>query len=373
MDEEIHIVEELCAMQTKANKINGVKELMDIYPLQDKLPVLLLYNLDPTWPPEDINESLGSAKILFDALQGEGHLVTEVRLEDQDLPGLLRPYSPSDYIVFNVCEEIPGIPHSYDIIAQTLEELGFTFTGADSKSLSFSEDKRLVKQQLDSCSIPTPRWQVFTSTTSNGWKYFPAIVKPALDHCSFGITRESVVWSRDELASRVSYILDAFNGLALVEEFIDGCEYHVTVVGNGQLHVLPPAEMDFSAFQEARDRLCTYESKHDPKSKAYNLIRLNLPARLSEKDQKSLMEVTLAGYRATACRDYARLDIRRRNGTFYILDINPNADISPDTSPVLAAEYAGLSYGKFGSLLINIAAQRHPAFAPAISEVVVLG
>lgn len=360
-------------MQTKANKVNGVKELMDIYPFQEKLPVLLLYNLDPMWSTEDINESIESAQILLDALRGEGHLVTEVRLENQDLPGLMRPYSPEDYIVFNVCEEIPGIPHSYDLIAQTLEELGFTFTGADSKALSFSEDKRKVQQRLSSCGIDTPRWQIFDSASSDGWTTYPAIVKPALDHCSLGVTRESVVWSGDELASRVGYIIDAFNGPALVEEFIDGREFDVTVIGNGRLHVLPLAEMDFSAFEDARDRLCTYESKFDPHSQAYNLIKFRLPTELTLDEEKLLIQAALDGYRVTDCRDYARLDIRLRNGIFYILDINHNADIRPDSYPALAAEYAGLSYGKFGSVLINIAAQRHPAFVPAISEVAVLG
>jgi D-alanine-D-alanine ligase len=327
---------------------------------QNKLPVLLLYNLDPAWLPMEIDESRELAQKLCNALRGEGHPVTEACLEDQDLAGLLQYHDPDKCILFNTCEEIPGIPHSYDLIAKTLEDLGFIFTGADSKALSLNQDKRLVKQRLEACGLPTPRWQVFNSASRDGWKIFPAIVKPALDHCSFGVTRDSVVWSEDELTDRMGYIIDAFQGPALVEEFIDGSEFHVTVIGNGRLHMLPPAEMDFSAFQEARDRLCTYESKHDPASKAYNLIRLHLPARISEEDEKKLGKVALAGYRAASCRDYARLDIRRRDGIFYILDINPNADISLDTSPVLSAELVGLSYGKFCSWLVSLAARRHP-------------
>jgi D-alanine-D-alanine ligase len=346
---------------------------MDIRPTQKKLPVLLLYNLDPTWAKEDIDDSMESAQILIDALRGEGHLVTEVRLENQDLPGLMRPYSPEDYIVFNVCEEIPGIPHSYDLIAQTLEELGFTFTGADSKALSFSEDKRRVKQRLAECGIATPMWKIFSSTYMDGWTIYPAIVKPALDHCSLGVARESVVWSGDELASRVGYILEVFQGPALVEEFIDGREFNVTVIGNGRLHVLPLAEMDFSALEDARDRLCTYESKFDPQSQAYKLIKFRLPTELTPDEEKLLTQAALDAYRVTDCRDYARLDIRLRNGIFYILDINHNADIRPDSYPALSAEQAGLSYGRFGSLLVEFAANRHPVFALAMSEVAVLG
>ena len=333
---------------------------MNMQPNQNKPPVLLLYNLDPAWLPMEIDEARELAQALYRALEGEGHPVTEACLEDQDLPGLLKSHDPDKCIMFNTCEEIPGIPHSYDLIAQTLEELGFIFTGADSKALTLNQNKYLVKQRLDTCGISTPRWQVFHSASSDGWKIFPAIVKPALDHCSFGVTRDSVVWSEEELADRVGYIIDAFQGPALVEEFIDGREFHVTVVGNGRLHMLPPAEMDFSAFQEARDRLCTFESKHDPTSKAYNLIKLHLPASMTAEEEKMLTKLALAGYRATSCRDYARLDIRRRDGIFYILDINPNADISVDTSPVLAAEQIGLSYGGFCSLLVSLAARRHP-------------
>jgi D-alanine-D-alanine ligase len=331
-------------------------------PDQNNLPVLLLYNLNPEWSREEIDESREGMQALSIALREEGHPVTEVCLANNDLIGLLQPYDPDDYIVFNFCEEIPGIPHSYDLIAQTLEDFGFTFTGADSKALSFSQDKRMVKQLLESRGIATPRWQIFASASSNGWTTYPAIVKPALEHCSLGVTREAVVRSAAELAARIGYIIKSFHGPALVEEFIDGREFHVSVVGNSKLHVLPIAEMDFSAFNDANDRLCTYESKFEPLSKAYNLIKLRLPALLTKNEEKRLIKVALDGYRSANCRDYARLDIRLRNGIFYILDINPNMDISPDTSPALAAELAGLSYGKFGSLLVNLASRRHPIF-----------
>jgi D-alanine-D-alanine ligase len=341
---------------------------MDFRPIQTSLPVLMLYNLNPEWAREDIDESRKIMQTLAGAMREEGHPVTEVCLENQDLFGLLRPYSPDDTIVFNWCEEIPGIPHSYDLIAQILEELGFTFTGADSKALSFSQDKRLVKQRLDNYNIGTPRWQIFPPASSSGWKHFPAIVKPALDHCSLGVTREAVVWSAKALASRIEYVIDSFQGPALVEEFIDGREFHVTVLGNGRLHVLPIAEMDFSAFDDTNDRLCTYESKHNPNSQAYNLIKLRLPAQMTHEEEESLTKIALDGFRAADCRDYARLDIRLQNGICYILDINPNADISPDTSPALAAERAGLSYGKFGSLLVNLASRRHPIFGLPVKE-----
>jgi D-alanine-D-alanine ligase len=92
------------------------------------------------------------------------------------------------------------------------------------------------------------------------------------------------------------------------------------------------------------------------------MIQLRLPAPISVEERRQLKETAIAAYRATNCRDYARLDIRQRNGTFYVLDVNPNADISPDTSLALSAALAGYSYGQFCSLLVNLAAHRHPAF-----------
>jgi D-alanine-D-alanine ligase len=147
-----------------------------------------------------------------------------------------------------------------------------------------------------------------------------------------------------------------------VEEFIDGREFHVSIVGNGKLQVFPIAEMDFSALQEDNLRLCTYDSKFTPASPDYQLIQLNLPADLTNQERRQLEKTALAAYRVTSCRDFARLDIRQKDGTFQVLDVNPNADISPDTSMALSASLVGYSFGTFGSLLVSLAAKRHPVF-----------
>jgi D-alanine-D-alanine ligase len=335
---------------------------MDFTRCRTDLPILLLVNLDPEWSTETIDSAFQYSNNLVDGLSSLGHPVELVCVRDDDLESLLRGYNPGSYIVFNWCEGFPGKPNSYAQVAQQLEDLGFIYTGADSHALEISVDKRRVKKRLDRCHIPTPIWEIFNSTHPNGWNLYPAIVKPAMEHCSYGITPEALVWTRDELIHRVEYVLDTFKQPALVEEFIDGREFHVTVIGNGELKALPAAEMDFSAFNQPENRLCTYDAKYDPTSKAYNLIELKLPAQLSLEQQKNLEAVSLAAYRVTGCRDYARLDIRLRGDTFYVLDVNPNADFSPDTSTALAAEIVGIPYPQLGSLLVNLAAQRHAGF-----------
>ncbi len=335
---------------------------MDLSRCRTDLPILLLINLDPEWSPEITDSVLQLSENLFDGLSLLGHPVELVCVCDEDMERLLGGYDPKRYIIFNWCEGIPGKPNSYALVAQRLEEMGFVFTGADSHALEISVDKRRIKKRLDSHHIPTPIWEIYDSTHPNGWRLYPAIVKPTMEHCSYGIAPEALVWSKEELLHRVQYVLDTFKQPALVEEFIDGREFHVTVIGNGELKALPAAEMDFSAFSQPENRLCTYDAKYDPTSKAYNLIELKLPAPLSVEQQKNLEAVSIGAYRVTGCRDYARLDIRLRGDTFYVLDVNHNADFSPDTSTALSAEIVGIPYPQLGSLLVNLAAQRHKGF-----------
>jgi D-alanine-D-alanine ligase len=188
------------------------------------------------------------------------------------------------------------------------------------------------------------------------------MVKPAQEHCSLGVTTAAVVRDAGELRARIACILDAFRQPALVEDFIDGREFHVSLWGNAEVRMLPVAEMDFSRFDDVRDRLCTYESKHHPGSWHYEGIQTLLPAPLTEGEQDLLYRTAQPAYRAYRCRDFARLDIRLRDGVFYILDINPNPDISSDASMACAAETAGFSFGAMGSHLIRLAAARHSVF-----------
>lgn len=325
-------------------------------------PVLFLHNVDPAWPRTDIDEALRQAAEIEAGLLAQGHPVTSIALCDASLLAQLRLHDPREWVVFNWCEEIPGLPHSDTQVAEALERLGFTYTGSASATLALSWDKRRVKRLLDRSGLPTPRWRVYHAPDPDGWSCFPAIVKPALEHCSYGVTSEAVVLTPAELQARIAYVLDTFHQPALVEDFIDGRELHVSLWGNGDVQMLPPAEMDFAAFADLHDRLCTFDSKFVPGSLHYDRIELRLPAALSEQEYAQLERAALVAYQALGCRDYARIDIRLRHGTFYVLDINPNPDISADTTTALAAELAGYPYGAMLSRLVGLAAHRHPLF-----------
>jgi D-alanine-D-alanine ligase len=341
---------------------------MDFNNLQADLPILLLYNLNPSWPQQDIQDCLIATRLLTNSLIEVGHFVQEVCVRSAELETALEGFNPNEYLILNWCEELPGIPRSEYQVAQSLERMGYTFTGAGSQTLALGQDKSEVKRLLQQRHVPTPVWQVYSSTRKINWTRFPAIVKPAFEHCSYGITRESVVQSNAELVRRVHYVINELHQSALVEEFIDGREFHVGVIGSGTLRVLPPAEIDYSSFNDIHDRLCTYESNYDKTSLAYQLTLPKLPVVLTNEQLSKLEEIVIAAYRAIDCRDYARMDVRLRDGVFYLLDVNPNPDISADTSLVLGAELDGLSYGELGNLLINMAAQRHPIFGSFYRE-----
>ncbi len=322
--------------------------------------VVMLYNINPDWDAADRHEVERETRKLGLAMRRKGHRVSFAPVKDAGIGDAMAPFDPAATIVFNWCESLPGIPHSEAEVIRLLEGMSYTYTGATSRALRLSYDKTRVKKILDRKKIPTPRWTVSRTGDDVDWSCFPAIVKPAREHCSMGMTPRSVVSNRDELKKQVCGVVRKFKQPALVEDFIDGREFHVPLWGNGHIEMLPPVEMDFSAFLDFHNRLCTYDSKFDPESQDYRKIRTRIPVRLSQAEYSQLKRVCTAAYKAVGCRDYGRIDVRLREGEFYVLDVNPNADISADASVALAAQKAGVCYGELGSRLVSLAATRHP-------------
>lgn len=329
------------------------------------LAVLLLFNLDPDWTREEQAGALDLTSQFDKAISSLGYSTTLIQVTGDDIDSALAQYDPQEHIVFNWCESLPGVAHSEWLVAKYLEKRGFTFTGAGSAALALTQDKCRTKQLLDHSGITTPKWRVYNRAPATiRWNNFPAIVKPAKEHCSEGIDRNSVVNNETELIERVRYIFEKYRQPVLVEDFIDGRELHISLWNNGE--ILPPAEMEFSLLKDARDRICSYEAKYVPGSKLYENIKTVLPAPLSTAELQKVEEVCRTAYLLSGCRDYARIDVRMRDGVFYILDVNPNADISPDTSTIAAAEYAGYSYGEFIGQIIQLAALRHPVWGKSV-------
>ncbi len=325
-----------------------------------EINVLLLYDSDPLWTPVEKEEIASAHQRLTQSLSSSGYSVDLIPVVDPCFPEQLTLHDSRRCVLFNWCEGIPGFRHSEYMVVRQLEELGFVFTGSGSKTLSLSYDKLRVKEIMDGRGIPTPRWRLYNSPKSNGWDQFPAIVKPAIGHCSEWLTSESVAMNAKEMHDRISYLVNEVGLPAIVEDFIDGREFHVSLWGNGRVSMLPPVEMDFSAFSDVHDRLCTYDAKFNSGSSHYENIRTVLPCSLSDAELAELERVCMAAYKAIGCRDYGRIDLRLRDGVFYVLDINPNPDISEDASMASAAEHAGYTHGEMAEYLITLASKRHP-------------
>jgi D-alanine-D-alanine ligase len=330
------------------------------------LKVLVLYNIDPVWSKSEIIDARNSNNFLFNSLKDEGIKTYIEELNSPDLGKILQRYNPGDTIILNLCETLPGVPLSERKVPEIIENNGFTYTGNVPEVLELSYEKQKVKEVLCSMGIRVPYGAVLTPEEAEGWNLFPAIVKPSREHCSLTISEKSVVYDTTTLREQIRLVNNELKQPALVEDFIDGREFHVSVWNNDPPEMLPPVEMDFSAFNEARKRLCTYDSKFLPGSEHYEKIETLIPAPLDNKLLKNLEKAAIATWKGFGCLDYARFDFRLRNDKFYLLDINPNNDISIDTSFALAAEMASYSYGQMAKRIVMMAAERHPVFGEKV-------
>lgn len=326
------------------------------------LPVLLVHNIDPEWPEADAEYARTQALGVAKALRSVGHPVTSVTVRQANLRRLLRRYAPEDYVVFNWCEALPGVERSEPLVAKELEEMGFTFSGASSRVLELSCNKARTREALIRKRVPVPEGRVFEKLDGAKWDRFPAIVKAAFEHSSMGITPASVVKNRSQLREQIERVLAEY-GPALVEEFIDGREFRVAVWGSHKLEAMPPGEFDYTKLADVRDRLCTYDAKFTPGSRHYEQIEFRLPPLLTRIEGHMLERAAIGAHRALGSPDYTRIDLRLRGGVAYVLDVNPNADITPDASMALCAQAAGYSYGAMLSRFVNLAGARHPRFS----------
>lgn len=330
------------------------------------MKIVVLYNLDPSWDKTEIRDARKSNRVLYEALKSEGLEAYLEELNTHHIERILNKYNPDDTIIFNLCETLPGIPHSEKRVVQTIENFGFTFTGNTPEMLDLSYDKFRVKEILASLGIRVPKGAILSPEEAHTWNLFPAIVKPSHEHCSLTITEKSVVYDISSLRDQILLVNNELKQPALVEDFIDGREFFVPVWNNDPPEILPVVEMNYSNFSEARKRLCTYDSKFVPGSEHYEKIETIVPAPLPSKLQRKLERTALKVWEGFGCLDYARLDFRLRDDEFYLLDINPNNDISFNASFALSAEISGCSYSQLVKRIVMMASERHPVFAEKV-------
>lgn len=266
-------------------------------------------------------------------------------------------------VVFNLCEAAFGIS-SYEMnIAALLELKGVRYTGSGPLALGLSLDKGISKDILTRRGVMTPGYRVVESIKDKleGESRFPLIVKPLKEDASLGIDPDAVVKNAGELSKRVEFVITRFNQPAIVEEYIDGREFNIAVLGNGAgTKVMPPAELTFVDFPADSPKICSYEAKWIPTSPFYKKTVPVCPAEVSAALAEELKRVALRSYNVMECRDYARVDVRLGNdGAIRVLEVNPNPDLSMDAGLARAAKAYGLDYPVLIEHIVETARARY--------------
>ncbi|MCL5125291.1 MAG: ATP-grasp domain-containing protein [Deltaproteobacteria bacterium] len=258
-------------------------------------------------------------------------------------------------IVFNLCE---GVGYDYGCkVIDSLESARIPYVGANSLNYHIGSDKALLKEVLNRYHLPTPLGQFFNSTQEklNPNLQFPLLIKPELEHGSVGITQESVVNNEEQLREQISKIRREYGQGALVEEYVDGLELQLTFVGNGSaLKMLPIKEILFVNGMSERWHIVTFAAKWEESSEEYKGTPTICPTdSINNIEKRALEKLGREIFLRTSCQDYTRIDIRydKINQKPYILDVNPNPDLSSDAAVAKAAEAAGWNYP---TLLVNL-------------------
>lgn len=280
-------------------------------------------------------------------------------------------------VVFNLAEAIGGDEHHEPLVTHLLEFRGVAYTGGGTRALTDSNDKYRAKQILRAEGIPVPDSFVVRSIAElRGLDlYFPVIVKPVNENASLGITPRSVVHDQEHLVEPVTHVLEKYRQPALVERYIEGREFNISVLGNQDAWVLPTAEIDYSQLPPGYPRILFYEAKWIEDSPLYLKTPAVCPARnVSARLQERLQDVSRRAYRALGCTGYARVDIRVSHaGRPYVIEVNCNPSLSPEAGFARSARHAGLEYPSLVDRIVGLAAERFSARGRAVSHEVAIG
>jgi D-alanine-D-alanine ligase len=266
-------------------------------------------------------------------------------------------------LIFNTCETIDDVSLLEPHVAAVFDIMQIPYTGSNPYTLSLCIDKIRVKKLLAYHGIPTPKWDYIYSMEDelvSNLKY-PLIVKPSNTDNSFGITNESVVTNPKELKRQLKVITEKYKRPALIEEFIDGDEFDVCLIGNDEdVQVLPLIRSVFDKMPKGYWHIYSFELKSGKNKKVMDTIKLEKPAKIDKKLDKLISEIAMDVYNILDCHDYGKVEIRvDRNGNPYVLELNPNPPIDKDDFLSEAAKLAGYKYDELLEEIINLAIERY--------------
>jgi D-alanine-D-alanine ligase len=273
-----------------------------------------------------------------------------------DVEIALAPYPPNHWTVFNLGEGIEGRLFEIARIAWALEALGYRFTGSDGDAIAHTTHKAYTKQRLVQAGIATPPWWVLRDPEEAEGAYpFPLIVKPVAEDGSLGIGPGAVVHNLNALRDRVTYVVDRYRQAALVEKFIYGREFNISIWGDPP-EVLPLYEIDFSDFSDPRGQIVSFAAKWEPETFEYNHTPGICPANVNPALGVCITDTAMSAWWALGCQGYARVDLRiDENEIPYVIEVNCNPDLSPEAGFYQAARTAGFTYAEMALKILEMA------------------
>lgn len=327
-----------------------------------KLRIMVLMH-QALMPPDSLegvsDKEMMEWKTEFDVVQTlryMGHDATPIGASDdlskiRDAITELRPH-----ICFNLLEEFHGVGLYDQHVVSYLELCKQHYTGCNPRGLMLSHDKYLAKKIMTYHRIPTPRFSVAVRgkrVRIRGRLEYPLLVKSVVEDASLGITESSLVHDDVGLERQVTYVHEALRSDALVEEYIAGREFYVGMLGNQRLKVLPIWELKFTKAPK-KPNIATAKVKWDAATQerlGVETDEANIPAELKDRIESVCRRV----YKALDLSGYARIDLRcNPDGKVYVLEANPNPNLSFGEDFAESAEKGGVEYEELMKRIINL-------------------
>lgn len=334
--------------------------------------IVVLYNTDydaeqaATANLPDATSVRGSAKAIASALIESGYRVELTGVHGVEVYDVLaRLSADKPDLLFNLCESMDGDPRNEPTFAGLLDLFGIHYTGAGLLALASCLYKHRTKDVLLAHGVPTPPYRFLRDDADLADPAletldYPWFVKLAHEDASLGITEANVVADATALRARARELMREHDQAVIAERYVEGREINVTLMGHGdRVDVLPLHEIDFAAMPSDRPRIVSYAAKWDENHVDYAgtkpvPLRDATPALIAEIER-----VSRAAWRAVELRDYGRVDLRvDESGVPWVIDVNPNPDISPDAGCSRAASAAGMTYPQMVDRIAQIALAR---------------
>jgi D-alanine-D-alanine ligase len=332
--------------------------------------VACLFNNDFEFIPgagADAAAVRASADAICQALRDAGHDATLVSLQGRDLVKVLsRLESERPDLVFNLCESLCGVAANEVAVPAVLDLFGLPYTGSDAAALALALNKPRSKDVMLGRGVSTPPYRVIASAAdiervAAEPRDYPWFMKLAGEDASVGITEANVLASGAALAARAHALFAEFNSPLIVERYVPGREVNVTLLGSGKdVRFLPLHEIDFGLMPEGRPHIVSYAAKWDEKHVDYAGTK-PVPIKNATPELIAAIENTArSAWEAIGLRDYGRVDLRiDKAGVPWVIDVNPNCDISPDAGVARAAAANGWSYPTLIGNIAELALERY--------------